>query len=321
MLINNSSVFKNSSTVIKIKVTKEVRTVQSADAFLSGMKKKINTENITKKVDDTTLRFYDLAPSYLAYEKNGNWKTSFTKLQQSEKYGSLIKHISQRFFTPGFSKNLSDEEREDFTSDLYGFATIINSIEKEIQDANLTLEQVDFQSFFSCKELESLSKINEAEDFLLKGPGMDANGIQVKIAAPLLADFIKTTDEYIQTKAVNVQLRFTHAEAIAPFAALLGIANASKSANNITSLNSVWKASLIVPLSANVQWILYKKNASEDYSVKFLLNEKETTINGLKTKNFFYYNWSDVRAFYMKKLNTLNVELKGDGFAFLQSVK
>jgi hypothetical protein len=70
-----------------------------------------------------------------------------------------------------------------------------------------------------------------------------------------------------------------------------------------------------------VQWILYKKNASEDYSVKFLLNEKETTINGLKTKNFPYYNWSDVRAFYMKKLNTLNVELKGDGFAFLQSVK
>ncbi len=37
-------------------------------------------------------------------------------------------------------------------------------------------------------------------------------------AAPLLADFVKTTDDYIRTKAGNAVLRFTHAEAIAPFA-------------------------------------------------------------------------------------------------------
>ncbi len=321
MLINNSTVFKNSSPVVKIRVTKEVRTVQSADAFLNGMKQKINTEDLTKEVDDTTLRFYDLAPSYLAYEKNGNWKTSFTKLQQLEKYSNITQEVCKRFVTSGFLENLSNEDKDEFASDIYGFATIINSIEKEIQDAGLTVEQVNFQSFFSCKELDILSKINEAEDFLLKGPGMDANGIQVKIAAPLLTDFIKTTDGYIQTRAVNVQLRFTHAEAIAPFAALLDLASAAKAINNISNINSVWNASAVVPLSANIQWILYKKNGSDDYLIKVLLNEKNTAIDGLKTKNFPYYNWGEVRAFYLKKLNTLNAALDGNGFAFLQSVK
>lgn len=48
MLANNSPVFKNHNPVLNIKVTKELRTVQSADAFLSGMKDKINTNGLNK---------------------------------------------------------------------------------------------------------------------------------------------------------------------------------------------------------------------------------------------------------------------------------
>jgi len=50
---------------------------------------------------------------------------------------------------------------------------------------------------------------------------------------------------------------------------------------------------------------LYKKQGSENYLVKFLLNEKEVAIKGLTTKIFPYYNWNEVRSFYIKKIGGL----------------
>jgi len=86
------------------------------------------------------------------------------------------------------------------------------------------------RSFLTCAQLFTLGKIDNAEDFFAKGPGADVNGIQVKIALPLLADFINTTDEYIKTKAVNAQLRFSHAETISPYASLSGFTPAATAA-------------------------------------------------------------------------------------------
>lgn len=156
-------------------------------------------------------------------------------------------------------------------------------------------------------------------DSFLKGPGADINGIQVKIAMPLLADFIKTTDAYIKTKKVNVQLRFSHAETISPIAALMGLS--SETTKQVNDINRVWNADKVIPLSSNIQWILYQKPGSENYLIKFLLNEKEVPVKGLTTKTFPYYNWNAVRGFYIKKLNSFNTNLNNDFVQFLKEIK
>lgn len=302
MYANYANVFKQTKPVLHIDYTKEIRTLQTSDAFTEELKTKIKEPSITRQINDTTLRFYDLSPAYLDFKETGNWMQPLQQLKASLHYPELARQIAQRFFTPAFFTTLHKTEQDKFTSELFGFITIFFSIQQEITEAGYTTSDVDMQSFITCPQLAILGKVNDAEDFLVKGPGMDANGIQVTIACPLLVDFIQTTDAYIQTKAIHVQLRFTHAEAIAPYAAFMGIANASKAAENIHDIPLVWSAGQIIELSSNIQWILYKQTGTENYLVKFLLNEKEVPITGLATKTFPYYQWADVRAFYMAKM-------------------
>jgi hypothetical protein len=44
-------------------------------------------------------------------------------------------------------------------------------------------------------------------------------------------------------------------------------------------------------------------------------------VKGLTTKTFPYYNWKDVRAFYIKKIERFNTNLDADYLNYLQEVK
>src|SRR5476651_96133 len=60
---------------LNVAITKEIRTKQSADAFLSGLKAGFKDSAAIKQyTDDTDLRFYDASPSYTEFESNGSWQ-------------------------------------------------------------------------------------------------------------------------------------------------------------------------------------------------------------------------------------------------------
>ena len=321
MYANNQHVFERSNSNINIAYTKEIRTLQTCDAFLAELKTKIKEAVISKQPNDTTLRFYDLSPAYLAFKEYGSWMRSLQQLKTAVKYDEMAGKIVQQFFTASFFNSISNGERAVFTADLFGFICICYSLQKETEDAGYKNDDVNMESFLTCRQLAVLAKFDNAEDFLQKGPGTDVNDIPVKIAVPLLADFIKTTDAFIKTNTVNVQLRFAHAETIAPYAALLGFDNAARSTMNAKDINRVWDAAKVIPLSSNIQWILYQKKGSESYLVKFLLNEKEVSVKGLTTKTFPYYTWNDVRSFYIKKIQSFNTGLDADYLQYLKEGK
>jgi len=308
MCAANPTVFKVAKPAIDIDYSKEIRTLQTSDAFLDELKTKINEPVITRQINDITLRFYDLSPAYLEFKKEGSWMIAMQQLKTSLHYNELATAIAQHFFTPSFLSSLTEKDKDAFASGLFGFITIFYSIQKEIEEAGYKNADVDMQPFLDCEQLATLAGIDNAADFLLKGPGMDAGGIQVTIAVPLLADFIKTTDEYIQTKKLNAKLRFGHAETIAPFAALLSLEGASRPVSSIAGISHAWNAAAVIPLSANIQWILYQKKGAGGYLIKFLFNEKEVAVKGLITKTFPYYNWSDTRKFYLNKIQKLSTE-------------
>lgn len=318
---NYSNVFDVPKPVIHITYTKEIRTAQTSDAFLMELKTKINEPLIIKQLNDTTLRFYDLSPTYLTFKETGDWLKHMQQLKTSVKYNEVAKEVSQQFFSAAYFKTVNQKDQQKITSDLFGFVTIFYSLKKEVEDAGYTLEEVDMKPFLSCTQLSLLAKVDNAEDFYLKGPGEDINGIQVKIALPLLADFIRSTDDYIKNKSVNAQLRFCHAETIAPYATLLGLTTSLAPGQKGKSIDSSWDAASIIPLSSNIQWILYQKQGSENYLIKFLLNEKEMAVAGLATKTFPYYNWDNVRSFYMKIMQGFNVSLTTNFSKYLQEVK
>jgi multiple inositol-polyphosphate phosphatase/2,3-bisphosphoglycerate 3-phosphatase len=320
---NLSPVFANNSGFIKISTTKKERTKQSAKAFLSGLKPDSSHAMIYNYDDNDDLAFYDVSPSYKSFKESGTWKSAFTVIQSTEKAYLLKEELPKQFFTNTFINKLnsnsirfpSEKWKITYTSEnlitgLYDACSIVASLVKEIGIAGYQLDELNFGSLLSCSDLKELDYINSAEEFLLKGPGIDEHGIQVRIAAPLLISFLKSVDEYTTSKKVIADLRFAHAETIAPFAALLGLENASESTSpdNILDYNKVWKCENIIPLSANVQWIIYQNKTKADYLIKILLNEKEAAINGLQDSGTkYYYKWTDMKKYYGDKLEKMNV--------------
>ncbi|MBS1780791.1 MAG: hypothetical protein JST70_15795 [Bacteroidetes bacterium] len=110
--------------------------------------------------------------------------------------------------------------KDDFVNSIYSAAIIVNALGYEIRESHLQPSDVNIAGLLSCDEVAWMDYMNSAKDYLVKGPGIDANGIQVRNAVPLLVDFINSTDIAIEHQEYSAVLRFAHAETISPFAAL-----------------------------------------------------------------------------------------------------
>lgn len=293
---------------VEVSAIKEDRMIQSAEALLSGLKHTLDEPACDRPSynDDDNLNPFATSPALIELTKTGDWKDNVDNIRDQKRPENFNIRFLTRFFEQGFFDKIEEPDQNRFINDLYKASTVINSIHREIVQAGFTLEQLDIRSFFTCSELALFNMLNSAEEYYKAGPGGDKAGIQVRATVPLLVNFINTTDAYLISPNVAADIRMTNAETITSFAALLGIKGASKESADIFKFEKVWKAEEVIPLSANIQFILYKGQSADtqrDYLVKFMMNEKEVAIEGLKTSTFPYYKWEDVKTFYTKKLN------------------
>jgi multiple inositol-polyphosphate phosphatase / 2,3-bisphosphoglycerate 3-phosphatase len=293
---------------VEVVTTWKVRTQQSAEAFLKGLAGYKGEKKYERAPDsaDSTLRFYDLSPAYAHYKKNGLIKKCLDSLDRDGRTLATVRRICGRVFTATYVKELMKTSKgAAFADDLYDLYAIAWSSE-------------GLGIAFDRDDLEWMDFRNGAADFLEKGPGFDSVGIQVKVAAPLLADLINSLDRAIGKSDVDAVLRFTHAEAIAPLAALLGIREASTPVESIYKYHDHWDAGKVIPLSANIQWVLYA--GSGDYLVKVLLNEREAVLP-VSTSQWPYYRWEDLRAYYVQKLGAFGAGLQQDMLGYLKGLE
>lgn len=330
-------IFANRNGSVQISTTKKERTRQSARAFLDGLDLDTSQHILSNYNNTDELAFYDVSPAYKNFKESGNWKKAFGHIQNLPETKELYDKIPGYFFITPFiskmngasdtpsdkAKNSIPLDKKSFSIAVYDACAIIPSLDYEILNRGYRPEDLDMKSLFSGDDLQKFNFIGSAEDFLIKGPGTNAEGIQVRIAAPLLVSFLLTTEDYISNQKVIANLRFGHAETIAPFAALLGIKGASEfvSSDQIQDFQKSWDCSAIIPLSANIQWVLYKNNNTGNFLIKFLLNEKEVTIRELNDSGTpYYYKWSDVKDFYIRKLEKMNVHLSDNMHDYLINV-
>jgi len=313
--VENPTVFNNGKLLVEM--TEKLRTQQSAHEFLSGLKgydTAAFTSIIFPAKVDSTLRFYDLSKPYKSYVSSALIKKHIDSLTQDSRTTEVTENVCSKIFTKRFlnyfnSGNNLKANNEKRQINAVTFITSLYEIFASMYDAAIEFkstypEAIDlFNKIFSAKDLQWLDQLNSASDFYEKGPAEDINGIQVTIASPLLNNLIKTTDSAIAHKNYNAVLRFTHAEAISPLATLMEIPGASTSSNSVYHFYETWKASEIIPMSANIEWILYFNG--NNYLIKVLLNEKEVALP-LITKSYPYYNWTDVKSYYLNKLLLIN---------------
>ena len=95
---------------------------------------------------------------------------------------------------------------------------------------------------------------------------------------------------------------YGHDSTLQPYAAALGLEKFSKihSVDNLPF--EYWDYASMIGMCSNVQIVFYR-NKKNDVLVKFLYNERETTIPALEASyNGVYYEWSKVREYYMSRL-------------------
>lgn len=295
------------------------RTKQSAQAFVSGLQdygsEKILFEAEQKKADEM-LRFFSFSKNYKAFEKSEAVENEMDEIQECKNYLLATRTLASRFFTGDYLNRLHSgdvsiqlngkTERLDdviFANALFEVYAVGCSLTYQLLNAPQT---VVWKSPFNRKEDEWIGKVANAHDFLTKGPGVNNQGVQVKVASPLLENLIATSDSAVAGKLhLDAVLRFAHAETIAPLAALMKIKHASQGTEDICNYDKYWKAADVVPMSANIQWVFYTDG--KDILVKVLLNEQESAIP-VKTDIFPYYSWNEVRSYYESLLNTINKE-------------
>ncbi len=163
-------------------------------------------------------------------------------------------------------------------------------------------------SLFTDEEVYDLWRLNNVRWYLDYGASPVSDSMMPFSQLYLLKNIIATADTVTQTQAT---LRFGHEVCVMPLACLLELDNCGIKISNLDELDTYWRNYRIFPMGCNIQLIFYrpKKGKTGDILVKALLNERETYLP-IKTTQWPYYNWQELRQYYLHKISAFEAKNK-----------
>lgn len=117
----------------------------------------------------------------------------------------------------------------------------------------------------------------------------------------ILNDIIEKADDALKGNNRCADLRFGHDTGAGALLALIKVQGYDKVLSVIHDDLTYWPGFKYLNMATNLQLIFYK-NKKGDVLVKLYRNENETTIPALKPYFGPYYRWSDLRAYFMEKM-------------------
>lgn len=314
---NFKELFTSDKKVIAQATFKD-RTPQSRDQFIDGLKESLGDNKVDilasafEEGKDPYLRPYDLATKYNEYVEDGDWVKLYEDYVTQSTGTRYAKEVLLQFFSDDFYQRLNAGEFE--LKDEKGKVKLSNPTEAAsnlyelyIISSNIKGEgDFEFGRYFTANQLKWYESIDNINDFYEKGPSLTSTDLPQNIIAPLVKELIVSTEQSIQQKDTAGIFRFAHAETIIPLSSFLDIAGANVSIDKPQDVTQNWNGSVISPMGANIQWILYSNG--KDVLVKMLRNEEEIAFP-IETKTYPYYKWEDVKAYYQNKLQKVGVSL------------
>ena len=130
-------------------------------------------------------------------------------------------------------------------------------------------------------------------------------GKQPYVQRNLLRKIIEEADSCIVLQNPGATLRFGHETMVMPLTVLMGLNGYDLVTDDYAHLDQKgWVNYRIFPMGANIQLVFYRRNTgNKDVLVKVLLNENEATLP-IKSNTAPYYKWSEVRDYYIKKIES-----------------
>lgn len=287
MVENFPEIFKKKGVSIDAKSTVVIRCILSMEAECEEM-----------AAANPTARFHNDVSEAFQYYLNASWPKSLG--ESSRKGDDIRRDIRQRYTHPERLSSVlfNDTQWVRDSIDAADFMRQLFYIANNMQSHDTDIELL---SLYTSDELYDLWRIKNVDWYLSYAHAPQTDGVMAFSQSALLRDIINVGDTARQTQAV---LRFGHEVCVLPLACLLELGSCGARVENIDALDQVWRNYDIFPMACNVQLIFYrpKKNKSGDILVKALLNEREMSLP-VKAVTGPYVKWSDLRKFYIDKLN------------------
>ena len=159
---------------------------------------------------------------------------------------------------------------------------------------------VSFYDIFTAREMFDLWQCVNYRFYIGNANPLASKGIVMANAKSLVENIIESADAVIKDHSIAATLRFGHDGNVIPLLALLQIENFDVAVAGPSEVYKYWCDFKATPMASNVQ-IVFFENKKGDVLVKFLHNEKEVHIP-VKTDNWPYYHWNEVRDYYQKRL-------------------
>lgn len=211
-----------------------------------------------------------------------------------QKYDKSELLMEKLFNDMAYAKKQVDAR--ELTSALFKLASNLQSTELR--------RKITLYDLFSDEEVYGYWKINNAWWYINFG-GYTLNGSKQPYSQRmLLRRIIQEADSCIQMERPGATLRFGHDTMVLPLTCLLELDGYGLQTDNLESLERKgWLNYKILPMGANVQFVFYRKDLQDkDVLVKVLLNENEVSLP-VRSNTEPYYKWSDVRDYYLRKLD------------------
>lgn len=165
-------------------------------------------------------------------------------------------------------------------------------------------KKITLYDIFTDDEIYSNWLINNARWYIEYGACPLNGGTQPFTQRNLLRTIIEEADSCIALEKPGATLRFGHETMVLPLTCLMELNDFGLQESNLEKLEGKgWLNYKIFPMGANIQLIFYRHDYSDkDVLVKVLLNENEARLP-IKSNIEPYYKWSEVRNYYLLKIN------------------
>lgn len=283
MYFNYRPVFENGA-VVQALSSYSPRAMMSMYSFthqLDRMSNRITFTTSTGRINSGLMRPFDTVQSYLDFRRDKTWEPPYTEHFAKACPTTAIRRV----LGEGYPFGNADEERDLAITEYYVVAGL--------RAMGMPSEM---STYFSTSEANALWSCFNLRQYLQR-TATTISAIPADIASELVLNLVQTTDDFIagQNAATTAVLRFGHAETLMPLLSLLKIPGCYYLTNYFDTVAQHWCDFDVVPMAANIQFVLFKAKRSGRYYMRIELNERPVQLR--KGDNATIYPWGEVRRY------------------------
>lgn len=235
------------------------------------------------------LNYHSARSNAFTHGKKGPWVEEYRKFEEAQVHPDRL--VCTLFSNADFIR--CEVNPSELMWGLYWIAVDMQDMETP----------VSFFDLFTAKEMFDLWQCVNYRFYMGNANPLASNGIVMANSKSLVENILESADAAIKDRSIAATLRFGHDGNVIPLLALLQIENFDVAVAGPAEVYKHWCDFKATPMASNVQ-IVFFENKAGDILVKFMHNENEVHVP-VKTDQWPFYHWNDVKEYYQKRLSTL----------------